>query len=38
MHPVKVIIEYEDDYRFARKLVADLDDKSVGNAEAKAGQ
>jgi hypothetical protein len=35
MHPVKVIIEYEDDYRFARKLLADLVNKSV---EAKAGQ
>jgi hypothetical protein len=24
MHPVKVIIEYEDDYRFARSLLAEL--------------
>jgi len=38
MHPVKAIIEYEDDYRFARKLLADLDDKSLDNTEAKASQ
>jgi hypothetical protein len=38
MHPVKVIVEYEDDYRFARKLLADLEDGSVVNAEAKARQ
>jgi hypothetical protein len=26
MHPVKEISEYENDYRFARELLANLDD------------
>jgi hypothetical protein len=32
MHPVKVIIEYEDDYRFARSLLAEF------NSGIKAGR
>jgi hypothetical protein len=27
MHPVKKISEYENDYRFGRELLADLDDQ-----------
>jgi hypothetical protein len=32
MHPVKEIVEYEDDYRFARKLLSNLEDKGVVKA------